>query len=160
MKLLVNSFLFFLSISAASLEQQDKKFLSAASCASLADFAQATSNAKNLDCTDTMNNNFLHRLAMRKDNLDTFYAGVRLAVAKNYHQLLVQKNLGNLLPIDLAIKNWPADQHQIEAFFYSAIMHPDDKTFDQPDKYFWSRLIVTSSMYQAQQKNNLRAKPY
>ena len=154
------TFFLFLSISSAQMSLQDKQFLSAASSASLEDFVKAAGNSKNLDCTDSMNNNFLHRLAMRQDNLDTFFAGVRLVVAKNYHQLLVQKNLANFLPVDLAIKNWPASKDQIEASFYSAIMHPDDKAFDQPDKYFWSRLIVTSTMYKAQQKNNLRAKPY
>ncbi len=139
---------------------QDKQLLSSASSGPLAKFAKAVSCANNLDCKDSMNNNFLHRLAMRKDNIDVFFAGVRLAVSKNYHQLLVQKNLGGLLPIDMAIKNWPTNQDQIEASFYSAVMHPDDKMFEKPDKYFWSRLIVVSAMHKAQQKKDLRAEPY
>lgn len=157
---ILKSFLLFLSISASQLNLKDKQFLSAASNSPLADFAQAVGSAKNIDCQDSMNNNFLHRLAMRKDNIDVFFAGVRLAVSKNYHQLLVQKNLSGFLPIDMAIRNWPANKDQIEASFYSAIMHPDDKKFDQPDEYFWSRLIAVSAIYQANQKKNLRAKPY
>ena len=85
---------------------------------------------------------------------------MRLAVSKNYHQLLVQKNFSGLLPVDMAISKWPAHQAQIEANFFSSILHPDDKKFDQPDKYFWSRLIAVSAMYQIKQKKDLRAKPY
>jgi hypothetical protein len=160
MKLLINSYLFFLFFPAASLELQDKQFLAAALDAPLTKFAEAVSRAKNLACQDSMNNNFLHRLAMRKDEPEVFYAGVRLAASKNYHQLLVQKNLGGLLPIDMAIKNWPANKDQIESAFFSAILHPDDLKFDQPDKYFWSRLIAVSAMFKANQKKGLRAKPY
>ena len=160
MKPPISLLLLFLSISAADIDLHQKRLLSTASNSSLADFAKAITSVKNLDCQDSMNNNFLHRLAMRKDNIDVFFAGVRLAVSKNYHQLLVQKNFSGLLPVDMAISNWPAHQAQIEANFFSAIMHTDDKTFDQPDKYFWSRLIAVSATYQINQKKDVRAKPY
>jgi hypothetical protein len=163
MKKLFTVSIFILNLAASHMPvvgmKHDQTLLIAASNSSLKDFAAAVSNTKNLASHDYMKNNLLHRLAMRND-IETFLAGVRFCVSKNYHELLVQQNSLGVMPLDIAIQRSPLSKDYIEQGFYSAILHPDDKKFDQPDKYFWSRLIAVSAIYKINQKKDLRAKPY
>jgi hypothetical protein len=164
MKRLLIFSIFILNLAASHMPvvdiKDDQKLLNAASNLSIKDFADAVSTTKNLASQDGMKNNFLHRLAMRNDNKETFLAGVRFCVSKNYHELLVQNNSCGSLPLDIALQRSPLLKDYIEQGFYSAILHPSDKHFDHPDKYFWSRLIAVSAMHDVQQKKVLRAKPY
>ena len=154
--------LIFLNIFTSESVMQDKQFLAAATNVPIQEWALHVSTAQNLACQDDLQNNILHKLAMRKDDGSVFLAGVRLCVFKNYHQLLVQKNKDGQIPLEIAMQRRPEYQDHIEQSFYSAILHPDDKNFDQPDKYFWSRLSALLYMHDAcnARNNNLRSKPY